>query len=51
MDTAAVVTPGPDLLSQSLVGIPLMFLYEISIVISKLVLIRKKRKELKLRNI
>ncbi len=49
--TAAVVTPGPDLLSQSLVGIPLMFLYEISIVISKLVLIRKKRKELKLRNI
>jgi len=48
--TAAIVTPGPDILSQSLVGIPLMFLYEISIVISKIVLIRKKRKELKLRN-
>lgn len=47
--TAAVVTPGPDILSQSLVGIPLMFLYEISIGISKLALIRKKRKELKLK--
>jgi len=46
--TAAIITPGPDFLSQSLVGIPLMFLYEISIVISKLVLIRKKRKELRL---
>ncbi len=48
--TAAIVTPGPDLLSQSLVGIPLMFLYEISIVISKIVLKRRKRKELKSRN-
>ncbi len=48
--TAAIVTPGPDLLSQSLVGIPLMFLYEVSIVISKIVLKRKKRRELKLRN-
>lgn len=47
--TAAIVTPSPDILSQSLVGVPLMFLYEISIVISRLVLIRKKRKELKLR--
>ncbi len=45
--TAAVVTPGPDFLSQSLVGVPLMFLYEISIVISRIVMIRKKRKELK----
>jgi sec-independent protein translocase protein TatC len=48
--TAAIVTPGPDLLSQSLVGIPLMFLYEVSIIISKIVLKRKKRRELKLRN-
>lgn len=48
--TAAVVTPGPDLLSQSLVGIPLMLLYEISIFISKIVLKRKKRKELKQRH-
>lgn len=48
--TAAIVTPGPDLLSQSLVGIPLMFLYEVSILISKIVLKRKKRRELKLRN-
>ncbi len=48
--TAAIVTPGPDFLSQSLVGVPLMFLYEISIIVSKFVLVRKKRKELKLRN-
>jgi sec-independent protein translocase protein TatC len=47
--TAAMVTPGPDILSQSLVGVPLMLLYEVSIVISKLTLIRRKRKELKLR--
>lgn len=48
---SAIITPGSDILSQSLIGIPLMLLYEISIIISKLVLIRKKRKELKLRNI
>ncbi len=48
--TAAVITPGADFLSQSLVGIPLMFLYEVSIVISRLVMIRKKRKELKMQN-
>jgi len=49
--TAAIVTPGADILSQSLVGVPLMLLYEVSIIASKIVLIRKKRKELKLRNI
>jgi sec-independent protein translocase protein TatC len=43
---AAIVTPGSDILSQTLIGVPLMLLYEISIVISKFVLIRKKRKEL-----
>jgi len=48
--TAAIVTPGADILSQSLIGVPMMLLYEISIVISRIVLIRKKRKELKLRN-
>lgn len=48
--TAAVITPGADLLSQSLLAIPLMLLYEVSILFSKFVLIRKKKKELKLRN-
>jgi len=47
--TAAIVTPGADILSQSLVGVPLMLLYEVSIIVSRLVLIKKKRKELKLR--
>lgn len=48
--TAAIVTPGADILSQSLVGVPLMLLYEVSIIVSRVVLIRKKRTELKLRN-
>ncbi len=42
---AAVITP-PDPLSQSLVAIPLMFLYELSIFISRFVVIRKKKQEL-----
>lgn len=42
---AAIVSP-PDVISQILCGIPLMFLYEISIVISRFMLKRKKRKEL-----
>jgi sec-independent protein translocase protein TatC len=41
---AAVITP-QDILSQVLVAIPLMFLYEISIVISRIMLIRKKKRE------
>lgn len=48
--TAAIVTPGADILSQSLVGVPLMLLYEVSIIVSRVVLIRKKRSELKFRN-
>ncbi|HOP63079.1 MAG TPA: twin-arginine translocase subunit TatC [Spirochaetota bacterium] len=40
---AALITP-PDPLSQALVGIPLMFLYEISIVISKVISIRERKK-------
>ena len=32
---AGVLTPGPDITSQLLLGIPLMLLYEISIIISK----------------
>ena len=43
---AAVITP-PDPLSQSMVAIPLMFLYEVSILISRLIVIRKKKNELK----
>lgn len=33
---AALLTPSPDITSQLLLGIPLLFLYEISILISKL---------------
>jgi sec-independent protein translocase protein TatC len=38
---AAILTPGPDILSQALVAIPIMFLYEISIIISKLIMKHK----------
>ncbi len=41
---AAIVTPQPDPLSQSLVGVPLMLLYEISIIISKIVARRERKK-------
>ncbi len=43
---AAVITPTVDPLTQSLVALPLMLLYEISIFISKIMVKRKKRKEL-----
>jgi sec-independent protein translocase protein TatC len=43
---AAIITP-PDVLTQLIVGIPLVILYEISILISKLVIIRKKKQELR----
>ena len=42
---AAVITP-PDALTQIMLAIPLMLLYEISIIISKIVLKRRKQKEL-----
>lgn len=32
---AAIVTPGPDITSQLMLGIPLLFLYELSIIICK----------------
>lgn len=38
---AAIITPQPDPLSQSMVGVPLMLIYEISILISKLVAKRR----------
>jgi len=34
---AAVITPQPDPLSQAMVGVPLMIIYEISIIISRIV--------------
>lgn len=40
---AAVLTPSPDILSQILMAVPLMFLYEVSIVVSKIA--GRKRKE------
>jgi len=41
---AAVVTPQPDPMSQAMVGIPLMIIYEISIIISKIVARRELKK-------
>jgi sec-independent protein translocase protein TatC len=41
---AAIITP-PDPLSQTLIGIPLMLLYEFSIFISGIVVKRKARLE------
>ncbi len=38
---AAILTPGPDVLSQALVAVPIMLLYEISIIISKIIVKRK----------
>ncbi|MEJ5360678.1 MAG: twin-arginine translocase subunit TatC [Spirochaetota bacterium] len=43
---AAVITPTTDPLTLTLVAVPLMLLYELSIIISKFIVIRKKRKEL-----
>jgi len=40
---AAVLTPSPDILSQILMAVPLMLLYEVSIVVSKIA--GRKRKE------
>ncbi len=45
---AALASPGPDPLSQALLALPLMLLYEISIVISKVIVRRKKKRELEL---
>ncbi|MBN1532752.1 MAG: twin-arginine translocase subunit TatC [Spirochaetes bacterium] len=42
---AALITP-QDLLSQVIVAIPLMLLYESAIIISRIVLIRQKKREL-----
>lgn len=44
--SAAIITPTVDPLTQSLVAVPLMLLYELSIIISKIMVKRKKKKEL-----
>ncbi len=41
---AAIITP-PDIISQVIVGIPIMILYEVSIFISKMVIKRERKKE------
>jgi sec-independent protein translocase protein TatC len=41
---AAIITP-PDIISQIIVGIPIMILYEVSIFISKVVIKRERKKE------
>jgi len=41
---AAIITP-PDIISQVIVGIPIMILYEVSIFISKMVVKREQKKE------
>jgi sec-independent protein translocase protein TatC len=46
---SAVITP-PDVVSQIVVAIPVLILYQVSIYISKLVLKREAKKEKKLRN-
>lgn len=43
---AALITP-QDILAQILVAIPLMFLYEVSIIISRFMIIRMKKRELR----
>ena len=43
---AAIITPTTDILTQSLVAIPLMLLYELSVLISRIMVIRAKRKEM-----
>lgn len=41
---AAVITPTTDILTQTMVAVPLMMLYEISIVLSKIMVIRARRR-------
>ena len=42
---AAIVTPSPDIITQSLLALPMILLYEISIIISAVV--HRKNKALK----
>lgn len=42
---AAIITPTVDPFTQAAVAVPLMLLYEISIMLSRLVIVRKKKRE------
>ncbi len=42
---AAIITPSPDMFSQTLVAVPLYCLFEIGVVISKRVALNRKKKE------
>lgn len=43
---SAVITPTQDVLTQAFVAVPLMFLFEISIIVSRMTVVRKKKKQL-----
>ncbi len=43
---AGLITPTPDPINQIIVAIPLLIFYELSIIISRFVVVRKKKKEL-----
>lgn len=45
MIVAAVITPGPDVISQLTVAVPLLLLYEISIILTRRMDKRKKQEE------
>jgi sec-independent protein translocase protein TatC len=47
MIVAAVITPGPDVISQMTVAIPLLLLYEISILLTKKIERQRKEDEVK----
>jgi len=42
---AAVLTPGPDPLSQMIMALPMAVLYEVGILVSKVVAKKKRKKE------
>ena len=42
---AAILTPSPDALSQILMAIPLMFLYEVSIFVARFAAKKKEKEE------
>ena len=44
---AAIITPTTDVLNLTLVAVPLMLLYEVSIVLSKIIAFRAKKRSLK----
>lgn len=45
MIIAGIITPGPDIISQLTVALPLLILYEVSIVLSRRVEVKKEKEE------